>query len=29
MTKPEYIEYWKQAAHKDWEVVQNLFDKAN
>lgn len=29
MTKQEYIEYWKTAAEKDWEVVQNLFDKAN
>lgn len=29
MTKPEYIEYWKQSAEKDWEVVQNLFEKAN
>lgn len=29
MTKQEYIDYWKTAAEKDWEVVQNLFDKAN
>lgn len=29
MTKQEYIAYWKTAAEKDWEVVQNLFDKAN
>lgn len=29
MTKQEYIEYWKQAADKDWTVVQNLFEKTN
>ncbi|MBK6994435.1 MAG: HEPN domain-containing protein [Saprospiraceae bacterium] len=29
MSKQEYIEYWKQAADKDWVVVTNLFEKAN
>ncbi len=29
MTKQEYIEYWKQAAEKDWVVVLNLFEKIN
>jgi len=29
MTKQDYIEYWKEAAEKDWVVVVNLFGKAN
>lgn len=29
MTKSDYIQFWKLSAEKDWEVVQNLFEKKN
>ena len=29
MTKPEYIEYWKLTAEKDWVAVEHLFEKGD
>ena len=29
MTKPDYIQYWKETAEKDWEAVESLFEKGN
>ena len=29
MTKPDYIQFWKISAEKDWVVAENLFAKGN
>jgi HEPN domain-containing protein len=29
MDKPDYIEYWKLTANKDWDAVGHLFEKGD